>query len=130
MISELLHIGFAVRSIDEALEKLKPLGAVELDRKEFPHIGQTSALVAVGNIRYELMEPLGTEGVIPKFLEKHGEGFHHISFKCDSADEESARLLAQGVALLSKQPGDGKTKFFTHPKSTGGIIYEINENFD
>lgn len=130
MLTELLHIGFVVKSIDDALEQMKKLGAVEIGRKELPAIGQTSALVQLGNIRYELMEPLGTEGVVPKFIEKHGEGFHHISFKCDSADDEAARLLAEGVRLLGKTPGDGKTKFFTHPKSTGGIIYEINENYD
>ncbi len=130
MLTEILHIGFVVKSIDATLEQLKKLGASEIGRKEMPTIGQTSALIQLGNVRYELMEPLGDTGVVPKYLEKHGEGFHHISFKCDSADKEAARLIAEGVTLLNKVPGDGKTKFFTSPKTTGGVVYEVNENYD
>lgn len=130
MLTELLHIGFAVHSIDETLAHLEKLGAKEIGRKAMAEIGQTSALIQIGNVRYELMEPLGKKGVVPKFLEKHGAGFHHISFKCNNADEEAARLLKQGIELLGKIPGDGKSKFFTHPKSTCGVIYEINQDYD
>ena len=130
MLDELLHIGFVVRSIDDTMAQLSRLGAVELGRKEFRAIGQVSALVQLGNVRYELMEPLGEEGVVPKFLQKHGEGFHHISFHCENADEECARLQAEGVRILNKTPGDGKAKFFTHYQGTGGIVYEISDQYD
>ncbi|MCR4443442.1 MAG: VOC family protein [Peptococcaceae bacterium] len=130
MLKELLHIGFVVRSIDETMKSLLKLGAVELGRKAFPETGQTSALISIGNTRYELMEPLGENGVVPKYLEKHGEGFHHISFLCGNVDEECARLEREGIKVLNKTIGDGKHKFFTHPKSSGGIIYEISEQYD
>lgn len=127
MITELLHIGFAVHSIDDTLAELKKLGAVEIGRKQLPQGGQTSALVEIGGIRYELMEPLGETGVVPKFLAKHGEGFHHISFKCDDIDKELEEFQQAGGIALNKEKGDGKHKFFTHPKSTGGVVYEISE---
>ena len=73
MITGVSHIGLAVKSIDETLEKWTVLfGAREIARRELPELGQTSALVAVGDSRFELMEPLGEEGVIPSFLAKHG----------------------------------------------------------
>lgn len=130
MLTKLLHIGFAVHSIDATLAALEKLGARELGRKALPQIGQTSALVEVGGIRYELMEPLGDAGVIPKFLAKHGEGFHHISFQCPDIEAELAEFLAAGGQALNKEPGDGKFKFFTKPQTTGGILYEISERED
>lgn len=130
MLDELLHIGFVVSSIDETMEAMKKLGAEELGRKAFAQLGQTSALVQLGNVRYELMEPLGDEGVVPRFLKKNGEGFHHICFHCENADEECRRLQAEGVRVLNKTPGDGKKKFFTHFSTTGGVVYEISEQYD
>lgn len=130
MFTEILHIGFVVNSIDETMETLKKLGAVELGRKSFPQLGQTSALVQLANVRYELMEPLGDEGVVPRFLKKNGEGFHHISFHCENADEECQRLQNEGIRILNKAPGDGKKKFFTHFSTTAGVVYEISELYD
>lgn len=128
MIKEVLHIGFAVKSIDETMAVLsRAFGAVEIGRREIPAIGQTSALVSIGDTKYELMEPLGEEGVVPKFIAKYGEGFHHISFLTDNIDEECENMQKNGVKVLNKTVGDGKTKFFTHPKTTGGVIYEISE---
>ena len=127
MFTKLLHIGIAVRSIDETMKLLKKMGAVEVGRKELPWIGQTSALIQLGDTRYELMEPLGEVGVVQKYLSKQGQGVHHISFKCDDIEETYTRLTEEGVEVLNKKPGDGKTRFFTHPKSTGGIMYEVNE---
>ena len=130
MLEKLLHIGFAVNSIDETLKQIEKLGAIELGRKELPAIGQTSALVEIGGIRYELMEPLGEEGVVPKFIRERGEGFHHISFKTADIEESYQLLSDQNVRVIGKKPGDGRPKFFTHPKDTGGIIYEVSETDD
>jgi len=130
MFTKLLHIGFAVNSIDETMKSLSKLGAVEIGRKHFEKIGQVSALIEIADTRYELMEPIGDVGVVPKYIREHGEGFHHLSFLCDDADEEAQRLMDEGVRLLGKEPGDGKHKFFTHPKSSGGILLEITDQPD
>jgi methylmalonyl-CoA epimerase len=126
MITGVNHIGLAVRSIDETLAKWKvQLGAEEIGRCAYPTLGQTSVLVKVGDSYFELMEPLGTEGVIPSFLEKHGEGFHHISLHSDDLQGDCKRLEETGVRILGR-PGD--PVMFTHPKTTTGVVYEITES--
>lgn len=127
MIKKVNHIGFAVRSIDDTLKMLeKAFGAKELGRMEYPAMGQVSCLVAVGSSRYELMEPIGDKGVVPKFLANHGEGFHHISLLTDDLDQECADMEVAGITITAKM-GD---TFFTHPKSTGGIVYEVTVRED
>lgn len=127
MIKKVNHIGFAVHSIDATLEMLKKnFGAVEIGRMEYPAMGQTSCLVAVGESKYELMEPLGEQGVVPKYLSTHGEGFHHISLLTDDLDGDCEKLEAAGTKIVAKV---GDTAF-THPKSTGGVVYEITTRED
>lgn len=125
MITGVNHIGLVVRSIDETLAEWKErFGAEEIGRCEYATLGQTSAMIKVGDSYFELMEPLGTEGVIPAFLEKHGEGFHHISLHSDDLQADCGRLEQTGVRLLGR-PGD--PVMFTHPKTTSGVLYEITE---
>ena len=126
MLDKLLHIGFAVNSIDDTLKQMEKLGAIEIGRKELPEIGQTSALVEIGGVRYELMQPLGEDGVVPKFIREHGEGFHHISFKTGDIEGFYQMLLDNDVRVFGKKHHDGRKKFFTHPKDTGGVVYEIS----
>ena len=122
MIKKVNHIGFAVHSIDNTLKMLKTyFGAVELGRREYPEMGQISCLVAIGESRYELMEPLGDHGVIPKYLATHSEGFHHISLLADDLDEACRELEAAGGKIVARTDDTA----FTHPKSTGGVVYEI-----
>jgi methylmalonyl-CoA epimerase len=128
MITGVGHIGLAVQSIDETLAKWSVLfGARELGRKALPELGQTSALVAIGDSRFELMEPLGEQGVVPAFLEKHGEGFHHISFHSNSFDEDRSLIEAEGVRVVGIP---GRPVLFTHPRSTNGVVFEITDRPD
>jgi methylmalonyl-CoA/ethylmalonyl-CoA epimerase len=124
MIKGINHIGLVVKNIDETLGLLSGLfGAREIGRKAFPEIGQTSCLVAIGDSKYELMEPLGSEGVVPKFLAKNGEGFHHISLESSDLDADCENLENHGAKIIARA---GKIAF-THPRTTGGIVYEIEE---
>jgi methylmalonyl-CoA/ethylmalonyl-CoA epimerase len=128
MITGVSHIGLAVKSIDETLAKWAVIfGAREIGRREIPELGQTSALVMIGGSRFELMEPLGEEGVIPAFLEKHGEGFHHISFHSDGLDQDRA-LMEQADVRIVGIPGE--PVMFTHPRSTNGVVFEITDRPD
>ena len=129
MIQKIKHIGVAVQSIDKTMELWsRAFGAVELKRAAFEMVGQTSALVKIGETYIELMEPLvGAEhSTVRKFLESHGEGIHHLSLKSSDLAADVANLQACGVKVL----GAGQPVVFTHPKTSGGIVYEITEMED
>lgn len=124
MITGINHIGLVVKNIDETLKMLSVLfGAKEIGRRAYPELGQTSCLVSIGNSKLELMEPLGNEGVVPKFLAKYGEGFHHISLLSDNINSDCDYFERKGVEIL----GRSEKIAFTHPRTTGGILYEIAE---
>lgn len=127
MITGLNHIGIVVESIDRTIEKLEMIfGAKELDRKSFPELGQTSCMVQIGDGLLELMEPIGTKGVVPKFLEEHGQGLHHISLLSDDVKQEYLSIAEKGVRVLG-DPDSELRVVFTHPKDTSGIIYEVTD---
>ena len=129
MLKKVKHVGIAVKSIDATMaEWSKKFGAVEVrPRKTFAEIGQTSTLIEIGETRFELMEPYGEqESTISKFLERSGEGFHHLSWLCDDVNKTAQELSDAGVKVL----GAGNPVIFTHPKSTGGLVFEITEEED
>ncbi len=125
MIRGIKHIGICVRSIDEFLETLKPFNAKVIERVAMPEIHQTSCVVEFGEdgSQYEIMEPIGEEGVPWDYLQKKGQGIHHISLLVDDVDEDCAMLESYGIKIIGK--GDGIA--FTHPKTTGGVLYELTD---
>lgn len=134
MIKGFYHIGVVVKSIDATLETLNTaFGAVEVGdegRKSFPEIGQTSALVKIGDFTLELMAPYGdVKGTCAKFLEKRGEGLHHISLISDDLDADDEHLKSVGIDVLGKTPKEtgGDRVMFTHPKQSAGIVFEITQ---
>ncbi len=127
MIKGINHIGFVVTSIDDTLTFLKnAYGAEELERHSFPKLGQVSSLVRIGKDHFELMEPLGA-GVVSKFLEEKGEGFHHVSLLSDNLKEDCEHLEGQGVKIVGRSLEGPFKVAFTHPKTSKGVIYEIAE---
>ena len=127
MILGVNHIGVVIRSIDETMEVLtRAFGAEELGRKAIPERGQTSCMVRLGSDMLELMEPCGDQGVVPKFLEEKGPGLHHISLLSDDVAAECETLREQGVRILGT-PDNPDRVVFTHPKSTGGVLYELTD---
>lgn len=120
------HVGLVVKSIDETLDVLKLFGAQEKGRKTIPERGQTSCMVQLGSGMFELMEPYGDTGVVPKFLAEHGQGIHHVSLLCDNITTEIGRLSENGVRILGT-PDNPDHVVFTHPKSTGGVLYELTD---
>ena len=126
MIDGINHIGLAVRSIDDTVAKWRAFMAVEeIGRAEYPDMGQTSALIRLGESSYfELMEPLGEKGVVYEFLMKNGEGFHHVSLHSQALESDCAAMAASGVKIL----GDSRGPIvFAHPRSMNGLLCEINE---
>jgi methylmalonyl-CoA epimerase len=133
MIKGLNHIGIVVKSIDDTMKLFsRAFGAEEIGRKTFSELGQTSALIRIGDLKLELMEPCGDEGVVPNFLRKRGEGLHHISVITDDIDAEDEHLAKNGVNVMSKAPKGIKADrvMFTHPKQTNGIVFEIVEPYE
>ena len=128
MIKGINHIGVVVKNIDETVEFFKEaFGAEEVERISFPEVGQVSCLLKIGRDYFELMEPLGTGGVVAKYLAEKGEGLHHISLLSDNLEEDCEHLEKQGVRIVGKASEGSLEVAFTHPKTTGGILYEVAE---
>ncbi len=125
------HVGVAVRSLDATIDAFRKVLGVEPHGVEtLPEHGVRAALFVVGDDRIELLEPLGEASPISKFLEKRGEGVHHISLAVRGIDAILDRLAADGVPLIDRAArlgADGKRVAFIHPKGTGGILFELSE---
>lgn len=131
MIKKVDHIGIAVRSIDEALPfytetlKLEFLGLEEVESQ-----GVKVAFIKAGETKLELLEPISEESPIAKFIEKRGEGLHHVALGVDSIQERINEMKEQGIRMLQDEPkigAGGAHVAFMHPKSAGGILYEFCE---
>src|SRR5579871_4754984 len=123
------HIGIAVRDLDAA-EKLfsKLLGISHAHHEEVADQKVRIASFDVGDARIELTEPTEADSPISKFLEKRGEGIHHVAFEVDDVADELARVKADGFQLLDEKPRPGSHNTliaFLHPKSTNGVLVEF-----
>ena len=125
------HVGIAVRSLAERVPLYQDLLGVPLAREEeVPTERVRVAFLGDGETHVELLEPIDGEGPIAQFLEKRGEGVHHLCFEVDDIEATLARLRAAGVTLVGQapRPGAGGCKVaFLHPKSAGGVLIEISE---
>lgn len=129
MIKRIDHIGIAVQNIDEALKVYSDalgLHLAQTDKEE----GQKSivAFLPAGESEVELVEPIGEDGPVARFLQKRGEGIHHICFEVDDIDATLTRLKRLGVQLIDEHPyiGTGGKKIaFVHPKAAHGVLVEL-----
>jgi len=120
------HIGIAVNSLEREKFWNQFLNLKTEEYKEIPDQKVKIAFISVGETKIELLEPLG-EGAVSKFLEKRGEGIHHIALQVDDIEGVLAQMKAGGVTLIDETPrqgAEGKIAF-VHPKSTGGILLEL-----
>jgi methylmalonyl-CoA epimerase len=122
------HIGIAVRSMETALKAYAAIGlrpeATETVRSE----GVTVAFLRVGDAHLELLEPLGPDTVVARFLEKRGEGLHHVALAVDDIDASMEQARKNGLAVIDQHPrtgARGRKVAFIHPKSTGGVLLEF-----
>jgi len=123
------HIGIAVKSLSEAVplfEKLLKTGCYKTETVAGENVH--TAFFRSGETKIELLESSAENGVINRFIEKKGEGMHHIAFEVNNIYEEMARLKEEGFQLLSDEPktgADNKLVCFLHPKSTNGVLIEL-----
>lgn len=122
------HLGIAVRSIDEALRFYQEqLGLNVTLRETVEHEKVHAAMLPLGESRIELLEATEPASVIAKFIDKRGEGLHHIAIKVPDLNAAVERLKAAGARLLNApRPGAGGHLYtFVHPASTGGVLVEL-----
>lgn len=128
------HIAIAVKNLDEALAFYKTaLGLHEICIEIVAEQGVRVAKLDIGNTHIELLEPLGPETPVGKFLANKGPGLHHICVKVDDINSELLKLKSQGMHLIDETPkiGAGGAKIaFVHPKSTGGVLLELSQAQD
>ncbi|MEA1958372.1 MAG: methylmalonyl-CoA epimerase [Chloroflexota bacterium] len=130
MLKKIDHIAIAMKSVDEALKVFEDVFGLKCDHiEEIPDQGVKAATVRIGDVNIEFVEPIDPEGGVAKFVEKKGEGIHHIAIEVDDIVAELAALEAKGVALIDKQPRKGLAGkiAFLHPKSTKGVLTELVE---
>jgi|SRR6056297_509083 len=123
------HIGIAVRDLDKAIatyekilnKKLSKTERVESEKVE-------TAFFETGESKVELLGPTTPDSVIQKFVDKKGEGIHHVAFEVDDIHSEMKRLKDEGFTLLNEQPkqgADNKLVAFLHPKGNHGVLVEL-----
>ena len=128
MIRKVDHLGIAVRSIEEARGFYEALGLTLEAIEEVPQEQVRVAMIHCGETRLELLEPMGPDSPIARFLEQRGPGIHHLCLGSDDLDADDGRLRASGVRRLREAPtaGAGGARVqFVHPKSAGGVLVEI-----
>ena len=130
-ITHIEHLGIAVKSIEESLPYYeKVLGLKCYAIEEVPDQKVKTAFFKVGQTKIELLEPTSEESTIAKFIEKRGEGIHHLAFAVDGVAGALAEVEEKGVKLIDKAPrkgAEGLNIAFLHPKSTCGVLTELCE---
>lgn len=125
------HIGIAVRSLEETLPfYTNNLGLACIAIEEVLSERVKVAFLDATNIRIELLEPTDSNSAIAKFIEKRGEGIHHIAFQVDSIEKRISEFKINGIRMLNEVPKEGAAGAmiaFIHPKSAHGVLYEICE---
>jgi methylmalonyl-CoA/ethylmalonyl-CoA epimerase len=130
MIKKFDHIGIAVKNLDEAVDLYKKLG---FELKEIEEVAEQKVRVAmlpVGESKIELLEATSDDSAVAKFIEKRGEGVHHIAVNVEDIEKALENAKANGLVLIDEKPrigAGGKKVAFVHPKSTKGVLLEFVE---
>ena len=128
-MNKIEHLGIAVKNMEKANELYtKLLGYEHYKTETVESEGVSTSFFTCGESKIELLEATNPESPIAKFIEKKGEGIHHIAFSVDNIEEEVKRLKEQGFEILNEKPkkgADNKWVVFIHPKSAGGVLIEL-----
>lgn len=129
MLQKLDHIGIAVKDLDQAMKLYREAFGIEPDLVyESSYTKAKIAFFPVGDVRIELIQPVNPESVVGRFLEKKGEGIHHVSYRVKDVDRSLAELEMKGVQLIDKKSRkvrENERVAFLHPKSTNGVLVEL-----
>ena len=129
MLTRIDHIGIAVHNLDDALKVYRDALGLEVTHvTDEPEQKVKVAFLPRGGSEIELLEPYAGDGPVRKFMEKRGEGIHHICFEVDDIAATLAQLAAQGVQLIDATPrmnSRGQQIAFIHPKGANGVLIEL-----
>ena len=129
MIKKIEHIGIAVKDLKSGNELFSKLFGKEHYKVETVESeGVSTAFFMLGETKIELLEARNNDSAIAKFIEKKGEGIHHIAYEVDDIEKEMQRLKTEGFEIINSLPKDGadnKRICFLHPKSTNGVLVEL-----
>ncbi len=125
------HIGIAVKSIEKSLAFYEAIGLRVSHTEDVESQGVKVAFLKIGESNIELLEPLNQQSPVFSFIEKKGEGIHHIAFHVEDIEKVLEKLKSKGYRLINESPiegAHGKMIAFVHPKSSGGVLIELCES--
>lgn len=129
MLERIDHIGIAVKSEENAVAVFNKLfGFQPTKKEEVESEGVLTIFYLLGETKIELLVATTADSPISKFIEKRGEGIHHIAFEVDDIQSEMSRMVNEGFRVLNEHPKDGadnKLINFIHPKETSGVLIEL-----
>lgn len=133
-MNKIEHIGIAVKDLNSANELYsKILGVAHYKTEEVASEGVVTSFFRTGESKIELLEGIGQDNPISKFIQKRGEGIHHIAFDVSDIEAEMSRLAKEGFQLLNDRPrkgADNKLVCFLHPKTTNGVLIELCQEIE
>mgnify|MGYP003502064303 CR=1 FL=1 len=132
MKTRLDHIGIAVRSIADA-KIYEALGLEVAHVEDVASQGVRTAFLSVGDANIELLEPMSADSTVAKYIEKRGEGIHHLCFRVDDLSKHLEKLKAEGFRLINPEPvpgAHGCRVAFLHPAAGNGVLIELSEKVD
>ena len=128
-MNKIEHIGIAIKDIQKSNELFSNLfGTAPYKMEDVGSEGVKTSFFKVGRNKIELLEATSPDSPIAKFIERKGEGIHHIAFDVDNIESEIQRLKSSGFVVLNEKPkhgADNKLVAFLHPKSTNGVLIEL-----
>ena len=127
------HVGIAVRNIDESLTFYRDILGLEFEGIEvLEERGLKTAFLKTGESEIELLEPISEDSTIYKFLEKKGEGIHHLALEVDDVEEKIESMSEKGANFIGEASigAGGKKIIFIHPKSTSGVLMELCQHME
>ncbi len=128
MLKKISHLGIAVKNLDEAIKFYESLNLKLEKIEEVPSQKVRVAFFPIGDVRIELLEATSDDSPIAKFIEKKGQGIHHLAFATDNIEKELKEIEEKEIRLIDKKPrkgAHGAEIAFLHPKSTLGVLIEV-----
>lgn len=127
------HVGVAVNEIEVSMGFFRDTFGIESSTiTVMEEHGVKAALLLVGQTRIELLEPLGPETAVGRFLQRRGEGLHHLALNVNNVGQDLEVVKARGLRVIDRTPREGLTGMvaFIHPESTGGILMELVQSIE